>query len=405
MSNQIICINCGYSYDDPRTDEQLQKDDATPVCPLCSGGWDVWELRFAPIPLEKNRAQIASWLGQLPFPSAIDLVCTEKGIRLRMFTTPESADGAIRSWAAMTHQQTRWVKLPASAIPQSEMRFALKNTTHVPSVSLTDRGGDPMLAVSGYLMNHRGKSDNGIRLWFTGKDPELQAKLQALVSYSYGTESGVGDLSPNPWGIRLTMLRVLVAIGIIGRLVPVKNHSLFIKALKRVLNNTNGKVKAFIIGDGESRTGIEQLASNLEIKFSRHTDKEHSHPVVFTSWRTDVDTICAGLDIIALTSLNEGTPVSLIEAQAAGKPIVSTRVGGIADVVLEDQTALLSDINDEKLFAENLLRLVNDVSLRHKFSDAGRDFVISKFSYHRLVNDMSNLYHDLLDKKNHNHKR
>jgi hypothetical protein len=64
-------------------------------------------------------------------------------------------------------------------------------------------------------MNHRGQTDNGIRMWFTGKDPELQAKLQALVSYSYGTESGVGDSSPNPWGMRLTMLRVLVAIGII----------------------------------------------------------------------------------------------------------------------------------------------------------------------------------------------
>ena len=153
MSNQIICINCGYSYDDLRTDEQRQDDDATPLCPLCSGGWDVWELRFAPIPLEKNRAQIASWLGQLPFPSAIDLACTEKGIRVRMFTPPGSADGAIRSWAAMTHQQTRWVKLPASAIPESKMRFALKNTTHVPSVSLADRGGDPMLAISGYLMN------------------------------------------------------------------------------------------------------------------------------------------------------------------------------------------------------------------------------------------------------------
>jgi hypothetical protein len=72
-----------------------------------------------------------------------------------------------------------------------------------------------MLAVSGYLMNHREQNDNGIRMWFTGKDPELQAKLQALVSYSYGTESGVGDTSPNPWGMRLTMLRVLVAIGII----------------------------------------------------------------------------------------------------------------------------------------------------------------------------------------------
>ena len=196
-----------------------------------------------------------------------------------------------------------------------------------------------------------------------------------------------------------------VAIGIIGRLVPVKNHQLFIKALKYVLNNTGVKVKAFIIGDGESRSAIEQLAGSLEIKVSQHTDKEHVHPIVFTSWRTDVDAVCAGLDVIALTSLNEGTPVSLIEAQAAGKPIVSTRVGGIADVVLEDQTALLSDINDEKLFSENLLQLVNDVSLRNRFSQTGRDFVISKFSYHRLVNDMGKLYHELLDQKNHKGKK
>jgi len=190
-----------------------------------------------------------------------------------------------------------------------------------------------------------------------------------------------------------------VAIGIVGRLVPVKNHSLFLKALKYVLDNTTVKVKAFIVGDGESRRAIEQLSNELGIKFSRHTDSEHSHPLVLTSWRTDVDTICAGVDIIALTSLNEGTPVSLIEAQAAGKPIVSTRVGGIADVVMENKTALLSDITDEKGFSGNLLQLVNDVSLRNKFSNAGRDFVISQFSYHRLVKDMSNLYNDLLDKK------
>ena len=195
-----------------------------------------------------------------------------------------------------------------------------------------------------------------------------------------------------------------VAIGIIGRLVPIKNHSLFLKALKYVLNNTTLKVKAFIIGDGESRAGIGQMANNLEIKYTKHTDSDHPHPLIFTSWRTDVDTICAGLDIIALTSLNEGTPVSLIEAQAAGKPIVSTRVGGIADVVLENKTALLSEITDEKTFSDNLLQLVNDPSLRQRFSNAGKDHVTSKFSYHRMVNDMSNLYHDLLDKKNHRSK-
>src|SRR6185503_18340118 len=188
-----------------------------------------------------------------------------------------------------------------------------------------------------------------------------------------------------------------VAIGIIGRLVPVKNHSLFLKGLKYVLNNTNVKVKAFIIGDGESRNGIEQLANQLDIRFSKHTDARHPDPLIFTSWRTDVDTICAGLDIIALTSLNEGTPVSLIEAQAAGKPIVSTRVGGIADVVIENKTALLSDINDEEAFSKNLLQLVNDGSLRNKFSYEGKGHVISQFSYHRLVKDMGGLYNDLLD--------
>jgi glycosyltransferase involved in cell wall biosynthesis len=192
-----------------------------------------------------------------------------------------------------------------------------------------------------------------------------------------------------------------VAIGIIGRLVPIKNHSLFLKGLKYVLDNTSLKVKTFIVGDGESRVSIQQMANSLGIKYTTHTDSFHPEPLIFTSWRTDVDTIFAGLDIIALTSLNEGTPVSLIEAQAAGKPIVSTRVGGIADVVLESKTALLSEITDEKTFSDNLLMLVNDPSLRRRFSNAGKDYVINKFSYHRLVNDMSGLYHDLLDKKNH----
>ena len=188
-----------------------------------------------------------------------------------------------------------------------------------------------------------------------------------------------------------------IAIGIIGRLVPVKNHSLFLKGIKGVLENTNRKVKLFIIGDGESRNAIEQQASVLQIPFSRFPAKEEV--LVFTSWRKDVDVVCAGLDIIVLTSLNEGTPVSLIEAQAAGKPVVSTKVGGIADVVLENTSALLSEIGDSVKFSENLLRLVTDDKLRQSFSNAGRDFVLNKFGHLRLVNDMSKLYHELLEKK------
>ena len=190
-----------------------------------------------------------------------------------------------------------------------------------------------------------------------------------------------------------------IAIAIIGRLVPVKNHSMFLRALKYVLSNTSKEVKAFIVGDGDSREQIMREAKELGIAFTTPNDTTHDKPLIFTSWRTDVDVICAGVDIIALTSLNEGTPVSLIEAQAAGVPVVSTRVGGIADVVIEGRTALLSDVNDIQGFSDHLLKLVNDNALRRSFSNEGSKFVMQKFSYQRLVGDMSKLYQELLERK------
>lgn len=190
-----------------------------------------------------------------------------------------------------------------------------------------------------------------------------------------------------------------IAIGIIGRLVPVKNHYLFMKAIKYVFNNTGKKVKAFIIGDGETRRDLENVANEVGIQFSTEKDAGHPHALVFTSWRSDVDVINAGLDIVCLTSFNEGTPVSLIEAQAANKPIVSTRVGGIADIVMEGETALLADINDTQLFCEHLLNVVEDDELRDHLGKASHEHVMQRFSYQRLVNDMSRLYNELLEKK------
>ena len=122
--------------------------------------------------------------------------------------------------------------------------------------------------------------------------------------------------------------------------------------------------------------------------------------LTFTSWRTDIDVINAGLDIITLTSLNEGTPVSLIEAQAANKPVVSTKVGGIRDIVVEGETALLSDTDDVHAFKENLLRIVEDDELRKCLGKKGSDHVRQKFSVERLARDMAALYRELLAKKN-----
>lgn len=190
-----------------------------------------------------------------------------------------------------------------------------------------------------------------------------------------------------------------IAIGIIGRLVPVKNHSLFLKAIHAVLQKSTRKIKAFIIGDGETRTDLESEALRLGISFSTQESNTHPHPLVFTSWRSDVDTIAAGLDIITLTSFNEGTPVSLIEAQAAGKPIVSTKVGGIGDIVLEGQTALLANVDDEDTFCRHLLWLVEDDALRLQLGSNSSPYVLQRFGYQRLMRDMADLYYELLHKK------
>ena len=89
----------------------------------------------------------------------------------------------------------------------------------------------------------------------------------------------------------------------------------------------------------------------------------------------------------------------MIEAQAANKPIISTRVGGISDIVAEGETALLSTIEDSETFCHNLLQVVEDDALRQRLGSNSSRFVMEQFSYQRLMRDMSALYYELLEKK------
>jgi glycosyltransferase involved in cell wall biosynthesis len=190
-----------------------------------------------------------------------------------------------------------------------------------------------------------------------------------------------------------------VAIGIIGRLVPVKNHELFLNAISFLQQTSKIKFKAFIIGDGELRKQLENSAKEKQLEFETPEKENQNAIVVFTSWIKEVDVALSGLDIVALTSFNEGTPVSLIEAQAAGKPIVSTNVGGIENVVIKNRTALLSDIDKPESFFSNLKTLTEDENLRKEMAAIGWQHVFEKFHYNRLVKDMQNLYEKLLLKK------
>ena len=188
-----------------------------------------------------------------------------------------------------------------------------------------------------------------------------------------------------------------IAIGIIGRLVPIKNHKLFLDSIKQAVEQSNNKIRAFIVGDGSERENLKQYSSELGLDYLNGDFEPGMKATVhFTSWIKEVDWVNAGLDIIALSSLNEGTPVSLIEAQAACKPIVATRVGGVSNIVLNNETALLATSNCSKEFSKKLLQLIDNKNLREKMGRSGWDFVSEQFHYNRLVNDMKQLYHSLL---------
>lgn len=186
-----------------------------------------------------------------------------------------------------------------------------------------------------------------------------------------------------------------ICVTIIGRLAPVKNHPLFLRAIQYLKTHATKKIRAFIIGDGTLRANLMSLCRDLNLDYCFYSEEQKSATVTFTSWIQDVSYPLAGSDIVCLTSFNEGTPVSLIEAQAASKAIITTKVGGIENSV-NDSAAFLIDIENEKLFFEKLTLLVQSDELRNKMALNGKEFVTKQFHYTRLIKDVEALYKSLL---------
>lgn len=187
-----------------------------------------------------------------------------------------------------------------------------------------------------------------------------------------------------------------LAIGIVGRIVPVKNHSLFVAAAAKALAQTGQKLRFIIIGDGDMRPQMGDEFRAAGVDYAYYPDEPRHAQSICISWQTEMDVVLAGLDIVALTSHNEGTPVSLIEAQAAGRPVVSTNVGGVADVVADGRTGFVTPPGDAEAFAAALLDLTENEALRAEFAASGRSNVQGRFSYQRLVGDMDRYYERLL---------
>lgn len=193
-----------------------------------------------------------------------------------------------------------------------------------------------------------------------------------------------------------------ILVGIVGRIVPVKNHTLFVEAAARVMTQTNKKVKFIVIGDGDMRQQMENEFRKANMDYSYFPYEQRLATATCLSWQMNMDEVFSALDIVALTSHNEGTPLSLIEAQAAGRALVSTNVGGVTDVVLQNKSGYVVEAGNAGDFADSLLKLIEDIDLRKDFGLKGMEFAHNNFSYQRLVSDMSGYYFSLLE---HNKKK
>lgn len=182
-----------------------------------------------------------------------------------------------------------------------------------------------------------------------------------------------------------------VAIAIIGRLAPIKDHAFFLDVISSVAQQTTKKLKVFIVGDGEERSALEKQLKTIP------TNDHFS--ITLTSWIKDIAQFNPGMDVICLTSKNEGTPVSLIEAQACNVPVISTDVGGVRDIVLENETGFIVTKGDHLEYTQKLLELIEDDTKRKAMSEKGWEFVKEKFHYTTLVKNMEELYKRLLVEK------
>jgi glycosyltransferase involved in cell wall biosynthesis len=170
-------------------------------------------------------------------------------------------------------------------------------------------------------------------------------------------------------------------IGMLGRLVPIKDIETALRAVARVPD-----AHLALVGDGDERASLEALRDELGLSARVH----------FLGWRHDIGDVLTDLDVALLTSRNEGTPVALIEAAAAGRPAVATDVGGVRAVVDDGVTGIVVPPGDVDAIAAALGTVLGDTERAAQLGAAGRDHVRDRFSGARLVADIGALYDELL---------
>ncbi|MBI3332941.1 MAG: glycosyltransferase [Candidatus Omnitrophica bacterium] len=193
-------------------------------------------------------------------------------------------------------------------------------------------------------------------------------------------------------------------IGLVGRLVPIKNHQLMLEAINLLRRESHLDHTQFLfVGDGELRAALERRAREMEIM-----DR-----VQFLGWKSQMAEVYRSLHILCLTSRNEGTPVSVIEAMAAARPVVATDVGGVRELLGKGasenpggpipqgsfelcERGILIRSEDSKGLAQAIQFLLKQPDLCLRLGEAGRRFAGQRFSVEGLARNLDNLYRELI---------
>jgi glycosyltransferase involved in cell wall biosynthesis len=187
----------------------------------------------------------------------------------------------------------------------------------------------------------------------------------------------------------------VIAIGIVGRIVPIKNLSMFVQVAAELLRTTKHPLRFFIIGDGYLKREVQELCDSKKLTWTNN--RTGTGPsVIFTSWIDEIIPAILGLDIVVLTSNNEGTPMSIIEAQSCGKPVVATNVGGVRDTLIDDQTGFLVPPGDVQAMVKKLQYLVENAELRTQMGLQAREFASYQFSKQTEIENFKKLYNSAI---------
>jgi glycosyltransferase involved in cell wall biosynthesis len=173
-------------------------------------------------------------------------------------------------------------------------------------------------------------------------------------------------------------------VGMVGRLVPIKDVPTFLRAA-RIVGEAMPEARFALVGDGEERPALESLSRELGL----------DGKATFFGWRRDLAVVYGDLDVVVNASLNEGTPVALIEALAAAKPVVATRVGGTPDLLGEGERGRLVPAGNPESLARAVLEAIEGSEAARCRAQAGREYVLRRHSSDRLVRDVDALYRDL----------